>query len=76
MYMKNLFAVLKKNITPRYSMIYLRTLKNRYIYIGLIIYSWMLTFAINFFLLSNTLYYNSLSEQLTIEKEKRMNKSI
>ncbi|WP_052353888.1 hypothetical protein [Flectobacillus major] len=66
--MKNLFAVLKKNITPRYSMIYLRTLKNRYIYIGLIIYSWMLTFAINFFLLSNTLYYNSLSEQLTIEK--------
>lgn len=35
---------------------------------AIIAYTWILTFTINQFLVSNTLYYNSYSEQLTIER--------
>lgn len=35
---------------------------------AIIAYTWILTFTLNQFLVSNTLYYNSYSEQLTIER--------
>ncbi len=49
-------------------MISLYAIKNRYLYMAIIAYTWILTFTLNQFLVSNTLYYNSYSEQLTIER--------
>jgi hypothetical protein len=44
------------------------TLKNQYLFLIIMTLSLMVNFGINYFLISDTLYYNDLAEQLTTEK--------